>query len=233
MTNEIIKSFRCPHCDKSFSRKPWFDRHSCEAERRFLEKNNINTILACRLYNYWMKKLVKRKKDSTVEEFQTVREYKLFMRLAEFCRVNYLVSNFRYIDWLIEVKRKPKFWTHAYFNLDKYREWMRDNEDASNQVKITVKAIKTWCGENKVPEKDFFKYVPPVIALEMIKENRLLPWVVFGSKQSEDQLLPRFTQDLLYAMDDYINVSHWIDKVTKDTKTLDVVREECGRVFNS
>ncbi len=228
---EIEKNFRCPYCEKSFTRKPWYERHSCEAKRRFLERNNINTHAACRLYNYWMKSLVSRKKDASIVEFQKVREYKLFMRLSEFCRVNYLVSNFRYVDWLIKTKQKAKDWTRTA-KIDSYREWMRQKEDPLNHVKISIKSIKKWCSETNLPVDDFFKYVPPALALEMIKENRLLPWVVFGYKKSEDELLARFTQDLLYEMDEAINVSHWIDKVTKETKTLDLVREKCARVFN-
>jgi len=232
MTLPVIeKNFRCPYCDKTFTRKPWYERHSCESKRRFLERNNINTITACRLYNYWMKRLVSRKREASMDNFQKVREYGLFMRLAEFSRINYLVSNFRYVDWLVKTKQKAKDWTKTS-NLDKYREWIREKEDPENQIKATIRSVKKWSEENNVPVKDFFKYVPAVLALEMIRENRLLPWVLFGYKKSEDQLLSRFTQDLLYAMDDFINVSHWIDKVTKDTKVVDLVREKCAKVFD-
>jgi len=227
----IEKNFRCPYCERSFTRKPWYEKHACESKRRFLARNNINTVLANRLYNYWMKKLVKRKRDSSVEEFQKVREYKLFMRLAEFCRLNYLVSNVRYVDWLIETKCRASRWTHGY-NLNNFREWMRNHEDPVAQVDITHKNVTQWCRDNNLPKKDFFKYVPPVLALEMIRENRLLPWVLFGHRGSEDQLIPRFTQDLMYEMDDFLNASHWIDKVTRETKSLDLVRVECERLFN-
>ena len=205
----IEKTYRCPYCEKPFTRRPWYERHSCEAKRRFLERNNMSTILACRLYNHWMKKLVRRKRDSSVEEFQKVREYKLFMRLADFCRTNYLISNARYVDWLIETKCKASRWTHS-INLNKYREWIRLNEDPITHAEITFKNAHQWCRENSIKTVDFFRFVPTVLALEMIRENRLLPWVLFGYKRSEDELLPRFTQDILFELDDFLNASHWI-----------------------
>lgn len=231
--NPIEKRFRCPYCDRTFTRKPWYERHErhvCERKRRFLERNNIRTVTALRLYNYWMKKLVGRKKESTIEEFEKAQEYKLFLRLSEFCQTNYLVSNVRYVDWLIETKKPATRWTTVY-NMKPYREWMRNHEDPMNQVDITYKNVSQWCRENKIEVKDFFKQIPPVLALNMIQENRLLPWVLFGYGKSEEELLPRFSQGILYEMDDFLNAGHWIDKILKEPKLTQSIRQECSRLF--
>lgn len=231
----LEKKFKCPFCDKGFNRKSWYERHNCDTKKKFTEKNNIQNIRALQLYNYWisLERLSKRN-EKTMEQFldkKNVRIYKLFKRLADFTRDNYVVSAFKYLEWLCAHGVKSRRWTNR-LNLDMYREFLRRNEEPAQQVQTSVENIKVWCRENNTPMEKFFSAVNPNQAIALIKQNKILPWVLFGYDRAIEQLVIRLPSETLYTLDDFIQIAYWMEKIKKDPKTTESVQKLCDQAFN-
>jgi hypothetical protein len=211
----VIKTYQCVFCDKTFSRKSWYDKHVCAKKKRFAEANNLITIKAMQLYQHWNRKVGNKPKrtDKPMQEFMSSPFYKTFKKLAEFSQTNYVVSTFRYLEWLIANQIREKNWTNAK-NLESFRQHIRDQEGIEDQVEVSFRNIRAWCTEHdNTPIGEFFAKVSPLDALIMVQQNRLLPWVLLGYTRSVDQLINRMTQSQILALDEFINLEYWMSKI--------------------
>lgn len=226
--NELIRTYRCVFCDKEFTRKPWYDRHHCAQKKKFEEKNNIQTIRACQLFNHWQKRtgLLRKGKEKTLDQFQASPFYKTFKGLAEFTRTNYVVSAFKYVDWLVDTGVKEPKWMDIR-NLDVYRRYLRNHETPQSQVDITARNLRVWSEANATPIQDFFTMAKPSTVMAMVKANQILPWVLLGYDVSVDKMISRMSDEWLVSLDEHINMSHWLDKIRTDGRSHDEVQRLC------
>lgn len=209
---KIIKTYACVFCERPFSRKSWYDKHDCAKKRRFAEANNLTTIKAMQLFQYWHRahNLKMKTKDTPMNEFLNSPFYGTFKKLAEFTQKTYVISAFKYLDWLIQNKIGEKLWSSPK-NLDSFREYIRGQETVPDQVQISFRNIRAWCVENNVTEVgEFFSRIGPLDALMMVRQNKLLPWVLFGYTGSVDHLVTRLSPEQMFALDEFINLEYWL-----------------------
>ena len=226
------KELKCEFCDKHFVRKSWFDKHSCEKKKRFDAQTNLSVIKAHQLFSHWQTQNRFTKKGGrtkTMVEFSASPYYKAFIKLQEFIAENYLVSGYNYVDWIVAHTIPERDW-YSKKTLFGYIEFIQEYEDPAKQANQTVSAMKEWADLTGLDILDFFSTVTPGQALEMIRTNKLAPWVLFGYEDCMDQLTSRFEGEPLYALDDLINTNYWFEKVDSDksqakilTDTMDVL----------
>lgn len=226
----LERKYKCTFCDKNFTRKTWFDKHSCEKKKRFLRRNNIDVIRAMRLFNYWQKRegLLRKGKEKTMEEFCKSPVYNTFLKLSEFTRNQSVITPFRYVDWIVARSIPERDWCNTE-NLEHYHAYLKSLEDPSKQAEKTCKHIKSWCEERGIASTQFFSNVKPGQAIEMVRENKLSPWVLLSYEPSVKNLLDPMKDEALHTLDEYINLRYWIDKVEKEINNTTKVREICER----
>ncbi len=224
----LPRRYRCTFCDKDFVRKSWYDRHSCEKKRRFIDKNEITTINAYRLFTHWQKrsKLLRRGKEKPMDDFLKSPYYKLFIKLAEFTERVYVVSHFKYLDWLID-KRVPESDWFKEHGMQDYQDYIRSSEDPEDQAHDTCVHIRSWCDDRGINAGDFFASITPGQALNMIRANELSPWVLFGYKPATDILVARMGAELLQKLNEHVNVHYWLNKVDQDKGSANRVTKYC------
>lgn len=219
------RRYKCTFCSRDFVRKTWYEKHMCDKKQRFLDRNNITVIKAHHLFNHWQRRtgLLRRGKEKTLEEFCKSPFYNAFVKLSEFTGSEYVVSGFKYIDWLVDNEVPQVKWCNAR-DLDDYRAYLRENEDPQTQADTSCKNIRVWCADNGIVIPEFFKTITPGQALNMVRENKLSPWVIIGYQPCIDHLVSRFGDELLFTLNQHINVPYWLEKTESDKTGMDKVR---------
>lgn len=225
--------FKCAWCGKDFQRKSWYDKHTCEQKKRFLQSHNMDVILAGKLYDHWCKRRgYVTRQGYDIKKFLRSPFYNTFIKLVEHSHKNYLISPYIYLDWIIDHDIPEKKWFNES-SLSSYRTYMRKNDDPAKHVEISVRNAMKWCTENEAPLAQFFSRITPGQALAMILTNQLMPWVVFGYDHAVATLLSRFDDEKLEALKEKVNVDHWIDKVAKRPDDVRLVSELCANSFGA
>ena len=80
---------------------------------------------------------------------------------------------------------------------------------------------------------EFFKTITPGQALNMVRENKLSPWVLLGYQQCVDELTSRFKQELLFTLNDHINVPYWLEKTEQDEIGMAMVNKVLTEKLNA
>ncbi len=228
------RKYKCTFCGRDFVRKTWYDKHMCDKKQRFLDRNNITVIKAHRLFNHWQRrtKLLRRGQEKSMEEFTRSPFYKAFVRLSEFTSNEYVVSGFKYIDWLVENEIPEPKWCNPR-DLDEYRAYIRESEKPEEQAETSCRNIRVWCADNGIVMPDFFKVITPGQALNMVRENKLSPWVMIGYEKCRDELVSRFGDDMLFTLNEHINVPYWVEKIEGDAEGVAKVRSVLDEKLNA
>lgn len=184
------------------------------------------------LFTHWRVRnlYVKKGKEVTADDFISSWMYNSFMSLVKFTSDNWVITSLRYLDFLIDYRVAEPKWANEE-TLKTYRENIRRNEDPISQSKITADAIKSWCEKNQIERREFFHKVTPGAALQMIKDNKISPWVLFGYDRAKEGLLSRVNQDWICLLNEYINNTYWINKIRASEDTERSIQAECERLF--
>jgi len=228
------RKYMCSFCSRSFVRKTWFEKHLCDKKKRFLDRNNIAVIKAHQLFNHWQQrtKLVRRGHQKDFEEFCRSPFFGAFKRLSEFTTSEYVVSGFKYIDWLIDNKIPEAKWCNPR-DLEDYHKYLRTSEEPKAQAETTCKNIRVWCADNGIEMPKFFSTISPGQALNMVRENKLSPWVLLGYQPCVDALTSRFKQEMLFTLNDHINVPYWLEKTEQDEAGMATVNKVVSERLNA
>ncbi len=228
------KQYMCTFCKRNFVRKTWYEKHMCDKKQRFMDSNNITVIKAHRLFNHWQKRarMLRRGTEKTIEEFCKSPMYGAFNRLAAFTSNEYVVSGFKYIDWLVENKVPEKKWCNPR-DLDEYRAYIRTSEEPKKQAETTCKNIRVWCADNGITMPEFFTTITPGQAMNMVRENKLSPWILLGYQPCVDELTSRFKPEMLFSLNEHINVPYWLEKTESDEDGMAKVNEVVSAKLNA
>lgn len=228
----MTNSFRCPYCNKSYSRESWYRKHDCEKKHRFEQVHKMDFRRGLRLFTHWRKRngYLKQGKEITAETFIKHWMYKSFMGLVKFTSDNWVITSLRYLDFLIDQRIAEAKWVSEE-SLKTYRDFIRRNEDPVSQSKLTAEAIKSWCMKNEIDRREFFMKVSPGAALQMIIANQISPWVLFGYDRAKDGLLTRVNDDWLSSVNEFINSKYWINRILDSEAMQTIIQTECERLF--
>jgi hypothetical protein len=229
----MVLTFRCPYCNKSYSRESWFRRHACEKKKRFEESHRMDFHRGIILYKHWRIRngYLRNGKKIMPEDFIKSHFYNSFMKLVAFTSENWVITSIKYMDFLIDY-RIPEIKWCSPDTLRLYREHIRRSDDPINQSKITCNEIKNFCSQNKIDYREFFSKVSPGTAYQMILYNKISPWVLFGYDRSVNDLLSRMNDDWISSVNEIINNRYWIDKVTSCENIQKTIQAECERQLN-
>jgi hypothetical protein len=113
--------------------------------------------------------------------------------------------------------------------LDEYREYYREQEDPESGVEMSVENIKAWCSDRNLNTAQFFNKITPGQALNMVRENRLSPWVLFSYEPCLIDLVNRFAGETLHTLDEHIDIQYWVTKIETEEAQKTRVIELCER----
>lgn len=229
-----VISFKCPYCHRSYSREAWYNKHKsdCAKKKRFDQAHSMDFIRALRIYQHWRRRNGYLGKTKTIEpkDFINSSLYNSFINLVKFTSDNWVITSFKYIDFIIDRRIAEAKWT-AEETLMAYREYTRRNDNPIEQIKETHQYIKNWCEKHNIDYIEFFNKIPTGQAVELITTNRISPWVLFGCDKGL-QLLSRFDDDRLCLIDEFLNSKYWINRIRQSTDTAEIIQNECRDRFD-
>lgn len=224
--------YKCAFCQKTYDRKSWYDKHVCNKKKRFEELHNMSSIRAFRLYSHWRKRLGYLRKHKTIsqKEFISSSFYETFVKLANYTVENWVISSFRYLDFIIDHRIAESKWM-SEDTLHSYREHYNKNEDAMAQTKQTITNIRTWCNKNSTDLQHFFSVVTAGQYAMMILDNKISPWVLYGYDKAE-VLLNNLNEDRRCFIEEFLNADYWKNRVVHADELHRSIQIECGQLFN-
>jgi hypothetical protein len=230
--SEIKRQFRCIYCEKTFTRESWFKRHMCDKKKQFAQANNLDQIKAHRLYNHWMRRngFCKKGKEKSMEEFQRSPYARPFIDLALFSDKTYVVTAFKYLNFLIDYKIPERDWCKES-TAETYRENLTLSDDPLVQARNSYFAIRDWCDQKDIPINHFFSEVGVGDALTMITGLRISPWVIFGYAKAMNELIERFNNSQFFILDEHVGMEYWLRQIETRTEDRTKVAEFCEEHF--
>lgn len=219
----LLKKWKCAFCEREFTREVWYKRHMCDKKKRFMEANSISVQKAHRLFNHWQQRtgLMRRSKTKTMEEFYKSPYFKLFVNFVEYTASQYVISAYTYLDWLVEMRVPSHKWMDRA-QVEAFKTDYRKFQDPLEQAKSTVSNIRHWCAQKGLSVREFFTTIKPGEALNMVREGRLSPWVLFAYIPAVD-MIERFDDDTLFTLDEFLNVDHWMVEVANSPHDTEAV----------
>ena len=80
---------------------------------------------------------------------------------------------------------------------------------------------------------EFFKTITPGQAMNMVRENKLSPWVLLGYQPCVEGLTARFKQEMLFTLNEHINVPYWLEKTEGDSDAVATVTSVLDESMNA
>lgn len=235
MSAEIKRLYRCIHCDKTFTRESWFKRHMCDKKKQFNALNNLDQIKALKLFNHWLRRnnyIKKKSAERTMQDFQKSEYAKLFLQLVEFTNNVYVITPFKYLNWLIDHNVKSHNWCREG-TVEKYRDHVARADDALVAARASFHWVRDWCDEKGWPINQFFTKVGVGDAVFMVTSLRLSPWVLLGYDASLEQLVERIDHERFLILDEHINLQYWLDRMENNPDKRQAVNDFCAEHFHA
>lgn len=234
-TAEIKRMYRCIHCDKTFTRESWFKRHMCEKKKQFHTVNNLDQIKALKLFNHWLRRnnyIKKKSAERTMQDFQKSEYAKTFLDLVKFSNEVYVVTPFKYLNWLMDHNVKAHNWCKET-TVNLYRDEVARADDALVAARASFHWVRDWCDEKQWPINRYFADVGVGDAIFHVTSLRLSPWVLLGYDASLEQLVERIDHERFLILDEHIGLQWWLDRLEKNPDQRAAVNEFCAENFRA
>lgn len=220
---------QCEHCGKEFKTQKGHEKHTCEKKRRWQSKDTKEFIVSFSIFKDYLKRNSRSKKEKTVKDFINSRYYKDFSKLGEFIVKADVAYVEDYVDYLWSNDIQAKSWCSDQ-TYSAYIKRMLETEAPERALERSMLAILNWSNASGTPWDRFFYEVNLNIAIRMILDGKISPWILYTS-QSADHLFDRFTSEHFRMLKTVIDEKFWKIKLTsykKDVKFILGMLNEAG-----
>lgn len=215
MTNNE-KKHECFYCGHSFVRERTLINHMCDKKRRHFNKDKKYVQIGFNAWQTFYSLTGSTSKNGfTYRDFMNSNYYPAFVRFGRHVLDVNMVNQAQFIPFVIKKHIKLDDWCKDSV----YEEYARDvcrREDVNVSMERQITLMAEWAEENNEDWTLFFEKVPPGMAYKWIITGRLSPWVLLNSKSAEEHLFPRFSDEQLLHIADFINFDYWRAKMIQD-----------------
>lgn len=231
MNEEIKRKYSCHYCNKTYSRKVWYDRHACVAGAKFEEMATDIIQKAYKFWLYWMKRQKMIKEDVPFSRFQKSKLMADFVALSQFINQKNFVSEYSYIDWLIENRIPCDKWCNDDPKFrDKFEIYMCNHENPTYHAEIFINEVRKWLMVDESRTiNDFFSQLSPGSILNMARQRKIKPWVLF----TYDPVYSKWgnSEYVFSKIKDIIDCPYWADKIKNDPESVKKTRDILNKTF--
>lgn len=203
----------CLYCGREFVKERTLINHMCEKKRRWMNKDEKYVQIGFEAWKTFYRLTgASINKDYTYKDFMNTGYYLAFTRFGKHVLDTNMVNPAQFIPFVIKKHIKLDDWCKDSI----YEEYVRDicrREDVNSAMERQIKIMANWAEENNEDWTVFFEKVSPGVAYKLIITGKLSPWILLSSKSAETHLFPRFSDEQLMHIADFINFDYWRSKL--------------------
>lgn len=211
----------CRFCGKGFSNEKILVAHMCVRKKRFADRNVASSQLGFRVFQRFYELTTRSKTPKTVDEFIGSQYYIAFVKFARSLIERDTLCASEFIDYIISNGIKLSSWPDDHIYEDFLRSLLK-REPPENALERSVLTMNDWCTENNMHLTDFFDNVSTYDAVELIRNARISPWVLYLA-DSASGLFVRFSPEQFSIIETIIEPSVWQKKISKRSDDITFV----------
>lgn len=211
----MTDKFKCQFCGREYVRERTLINHMCEKKRRYFNRDEKYVILGFNAWNTFYELTGNNGKKRTYKDFMESNYYTAFTKFGRHIINTNMVNPEQFIPFVIKKHIRLDDWCKDSV----YEEYVRTvcrREDIGTALERQIKIMTEWAEENDEEWCDYFKKIEPGIAYKMIVTGRISPWVLLNSDSVEQYLFPRFSDEQLLHIADFINFDYWRVKMKQE-----------------
>ncbi len=221
-------NYPCEFCKREFTNEKRLINHMCEQKRRWTNRHEHHVRLGFNSWLQWYELSgTHRNQKRTFHDFMKSEFYIAFVKFGRHLADTNMVNPTQFIEFVIKNGIKLDRWCKDSV----YEQYVRDvckREDVSTALERQVHLMEFWADDNEEEWTDFFKKIPPNLAIKWIRTGRISPWVVFNSNTIA-YLFERMSEEQIAIVDDFIETPFWKLKMKRNEKDTQFVQETLER----
>lgn len=199
--------YKCEYCNKVFKRESTLSVHMCERKRRYMSKNDKDVQLAFRSYQLFYRIGTNAKGDKSFDDFAASQYYTAFVKYAKYCIDLRVDDVAEYTRWLLKNQVRIDKWTSDR----NFAAWIKTRlktESHDRAIERTIMFLQEWSKESGNNWNEYFRIIPPNLAVFHICSGKISPWLIYGSSQAQE-LLDKLSSEQIKMVTDYIEPIYW------------------------
>lgn len=220
ITLSKVSNWQCHHCERRFSSESIFMRHHCEPKRRSQEIATPLGISAYSLYKDWMR--LRKFGQPNQAAFLESKFYRSFINFAQLIVDTNISNPQKYIEIMVAGEIQPVLWCNknAYAL---YLDWTDKLSDPIDQVGASINYLMDISEKNDVKLEDIFTHLGPQEIIQLVRQRRLSPWLLFCSSKF-GQFLKTLDSSHLVSFNSVVNAEYWGGRFQKDKASVESIK---------
>ena len=206
----------CSYCGRTFVKERTLINHMCEAKRRYFNRDEKYVQIGFDAWKTFYKLTgALGSNEHTYKDFMKSNYYLAFTRFGKHVLDTNMVNPTQFIPFVIKKHIKLDDWCKDSI----YEEYVRDicrREDVNVAMERQIKQNDKEAQYKNEELTKCFEKLPQGMTYKMITTGKLSPWILLTSKSSETHLFPRFSDEQLLHIADFINFDYWRIKLIQD-----------------
>ena len=171
-------AFECEFCGKQFHTETRYLKHNCEKMQRREEIKTPIGQTAFNSYQMWFR--LKKKNIPDVITFLESKQYKPFIKFAEFIKRLKITEVELFIRMMNDIGILPAHWTRDEM-YSQYLEYLDRKITPYKQVSITLRVIEKIVEAADCDTSEVFDVLTPSELIQLVRERKFTPWLLLKS----------------------------------------------------
>lgn len=219
---EESASLTCTFCTKVFKYEAFFLKHMCTKKQRFIDRDEKHVKLAFWIYQRFYEIACKGRKQQTYDQFAASQFYLAFTRFGKYIHEINAVSPQAFVDFLIRTQVPVDRWTSPPV-YEVYLRELNKKESADAALERNFLLMQQWSVETGREWTDFFREVPPALAVLWIRSGRISPWVLYTAP-SAAELFARLSDEQMTLIQQALDPDFWGVKLSASAEEVEAIR---------
>lgn len=228
MNIEIVETYKCKYCQKSFRRESSLLVHLCEKKRRAHQENDVGVRLGMQAYLRFFEMTQGSAKTKTYQDFSESPYYVSFVKFGQYLVQVRAINIPMFITWIIKENKKLDQWTKEEFYDEYLYDYLR-KEHPDDALERSFAEMQRWTDETGNQFNDIFRKGAPNKVCNMIINGRISPWILYKSLGGRC-FLESLNEEQITIIFKFIDPPYWERKFKDFMANSEYIEQICAEV---